>query len=137
MTGLWNVAVFGRSVTFVLQTLRSAVGGETFDRWYLPQVEKMQSDALFVYFRDLRNEILKEGGPAATASIYIEHLELDDLQSLMANPPPGATEFFVGDSLGGSGWVVAMPDGSTEKFYVRLPASVQMETTFHLSRSSY
>ncbi|TOC21281.1 hypothetical protein CGJ88_25700, partial [Vibrio parahaemolyticus] len=35
-TGLRNLIVFGRSVTFVLQNLRTAVGKERFDAWYEP-----------------------------------------------------------------------------------------------------
>lgn len=31
---------------------------------------------------------------------------------------------FVGDSYGGSGWLIDMPDGTQEKFYVDLPKSL-------------
>jgi hypothetical protein len=55
--GLHNAVVFGRSVTFVLQTLRS-VDREGFDRWYLPYQKQMQDDPLLRYFNELRNIIL-------------------------------------------------------------------------------
>jgi hypothetical protein len=130
MLGIRNVAVFGRSVTFVLQTLRS-VDANAFDSWYKPHVEVMRADPLLIYFNDLRSEILKEGGPALSADLYVEHLNTSDLESVMANPPPGAKSFFIGDSLGGSGWEVGLPDGSIEKYYVQLPAAVRMQTTLH------
>jgi hypothetical protein len=39
----------------------------------------------------------------------------------------------MGDSLGGSGWEVRLPDGATEKYYVKLPDAVKMESTFHFA----
>ena len=39
--------------------------------------------------------------------------------------PPGATSFFIGDELGGTGWEVPQPDGSTEKvLYFDLPEEI-------------
>ena len=55
------MVVFGRSVTNVLQTLRS-VDREGFDRWYLPYRKQMEDDALLRYFYRLRSIILKEVG---------------------------------------------------------------------------
>jgi hypothetical protein len=48
----------------------------------------------------------------------------------MQNPPPGAKSLFVADELGGSGWVIEMPDGWIEKYYVALPESVKIATSF-------
>ena len=39
-------------------------------------------------------------------------------------PPPHAESAFMGDSEGRSGWIVKMPDGSTEKYFVKVPESV-------------
>lgn len=122
-SGLRNVAVFGRSVTFVLQTLR-AVDAERFDTWYEPWKAEMQKDPLLRYFVALRNTIEKEGGPDTSLSMQIEYLDTRDLQPLMDNPPPGASSFFVGDYVGGSGWEIELPDGRIEKFYVSLPEQV-------------
>jgi hypothetical protein len=133
LVGIRNVAVFGRSVTFVLQNLRSTVPDDGFDRWYLPKEEAMRADPLLGYFVNLRNEILKRGGPTPRASHHIEYLNLDDLAPLMANPPPGARRFFVGDTLGGSGWEVELPDGSLESYYVQLPDAVRMESWLHFT----
>jgi hypothetical protein len=51
---------------------------------------------------------------------------------LKANPPPNAEAFFLGDTLGGNGWVVRMPDGSTEHVYVELPEDVDIESRLEL-----
>ena len=56
--GASNLAVFGRSVTLVLQTMRS-VDEERFNNWYEPRVEAMKADPLLAWFVDLRNEILE------------------------------------------------------------------------------
>jgi hypothetical protein len=130
MIGVHNLAVFGRSVTLVLQTMRS-VDLNAFTQWYEPREEAMRQDPLLKYFVNLRNEILKEGSPKATSSIYIEHLNTADIAPLMAHPPPGAKDFFIGDTLGGSGWIVELPDGSQEKYYVQLPSAVKMESRLH------
>lgn len=129
MTGLRNVAVFGRSVTLVLQNLRHIEDG--FEEWYAHPVEAMKKDPLMRYFVRVRNEVLKEGGPTTTSSIHIEHLNTADLAPLMQNPPPGAKAFFVGDTVGGSGWEIEFPDGSTEKYYVQLPESVRIESELY------
>jgi hypothetical protein len=129
--GIHNVAVFGRSVTIALQNLRTVVG-EDFDRWYEPHVEVMKANPLFEYFKKLRNEILKEGPPPITNSATIKNFDSAKMARLTANPPPGATGFFIGDTLGGSGWVIEMPDGSKEKFYVTLPNDIEVTTALHL-----
>jgi hypothetical protein len=130
LIGLRNLVVFGRSITFILQTLRR-VDRDRFNGWYAPFKKEMRDDALMKYFAELRNTILKVGGPKTTQAMYVEHLDFRDLQPLMENPPPGAKRFFIGDQLGGSGWEIELPDGSIEKYYVELPIAVRMETTFH------
>lgn len=129
--GIQNVAVFGRSVTLALQNLRTVVG-DTFDEWYQAHVTAMKSDPLFAYFRDLRNEVLKEGPPPTSVHMHIKHMNGSDFQRLMANPPPGAKGFFMGDQLGGSGWEVELPDGTTAKFYVQLPPELAVTINLHL-----
>jgi hypothetical protein len=130
--GLHNVIVFGRAVTFVLQNLRTVDAG-AFDAWYEPRRSEMQTDPLLRYFHRLRNELEKEGGADTAASVYIKHLDTDDLAPLMANPPPGASGFFIGDVAGGSGWEVPLPDGASAKYYVKLPDTISIQTSMHLS----
>jgi len=129
--GIYNVAVFGRSVPLVLENMRS-VDRPGFNQWYERYEAEMASDPVMSYFTGLRNEILKEGPPAPTASAYIEHLDGADIARLTDSPPPGAKGFFIGDSLGGSGWEIEMPDSKTAKFYVQIPPSIRVKTSLHL-----
>lgn len=132
--GIQNVAVFGRSVTFALQNLRTVVGKAAFDEWYIPHLEAMKRDPIFDYFSDLRNEILKEGPPRTGVSAHMEHLNTWELERLRASGPPGTKSFFIGDALGGSGWIVELPDGTQQKFYVQLPNDLarRITVTLHL-----
>jgi hypothetical protein len=131
MSGLRNVAVFGRAVTNVLQNLRSVVGAQVFNEWYAPLQEKMREDELLRYFYKLRSEVLKEGTLETNTSTYIASLNSGDLRPITQNPPPGAKGFFVIDALGGSGWEVELPDGSVVKYYIALPDHVQNQITTH------
>jgi len=129
--GIYNVAVFGRSVTLVLQNFRT-IDRKKFDEWYAPYLKVLSTDPLFYrYFNDLRNEILKEGPPDVTSSMYVPYLDGAMMAQLTANPPPGATSFFIGDRLGGSGWEIELPDGTVQKYYVTLPAEFGIQLRLH------
>jgi hypothetical protein len=129
--GLHNVIVFGRAVTFTLQNLRT-IDADAFDAWYIPRQKEMQADPLMKHFNRLRTELEKEGGADTIGSMRLEYLNSDDIAALMANPPPGANHFFIGDAAGGSGWEVALPDGTTAKYYVQLPSTVRVQTSMNL-----
>lgn len=122
MAGLRNLVVFGRAVTNVLQNLRSTES--TFDDWYAPFVEEMKADPVLNYFYEMRTEILKTGSIRTTVSTYISNFSLGRDLHKFGPPPPGARSFFIGDQLGGTGWEVPQPDGSTEKYYVNLPGEI-------------
>jgi hypothetical protein len=117
--GLRNMVVFGRSVTQVAQTWR-AIDRDRFDAWYAPYETEMAKDPLTVYFNTLRSIILKEGAPQVGTSFSVMYLDTADLPPA----PPGAGAFFMGDPMGGSGWEIEQPDGTTEKFYVDLPPEI-------------
>lgn len=121
-TGLRNLIAFGRSVTFVMQNLRG-VSGLDFDSWYLPHQEMLKADPLMRYFVDARNELEKQGKLSVATSCNINAFSPGDMKKF-GRPPRGATSFFIGDQLGGSGWMVELSDGKTEKYYVELPSSV-------------
>lgn len=65
-SGLQIICAFGRSVTIALQRLRNIE--PVFDEWYEPYRAEMQGDELLVYFKDLRNTILKTGEMPPMAS---------------------------------------------------------------------
>lgn len=121
-----NILVFGRSVTFVLQNLRSTVGAKEFDSWYFPIQEEMRKDQLLKLMKDARNDLEKKGSFSSHSSIQIRNLSTDDLKKYTDNPPPYAVSFFIGDKYGGSGWEIALPDGTTEHLYVELDDGIAM-----------
>lgn len=120
ITGLHNVAVWGRAFSNVLQNLRSAV--PDFDEWYSPFRETMKNDEICQFFYRMRTEMLKEGRSAHSSATQISSFTTNDLSRF--HRPAGATAFFMGDETGGSGWIVVLPDGTEEKFYVELPADI-------------
>ena len=122
MVGLRNLVVFGRAVTNVLQNL-SNIEPE-FDDWYGKYQDEMKADELMKYFYKLRSEILKEGKLDVGVGVHIKHLSLPNDMSRFGRPPPNAKSFFIGDRLGGTGWVVQLADGSTENYYVDLPSDI-------------
>jgi hypothetical protein len=131
-SGIRNVVVWGRVVTATLCKLKHQVAG--FDEWWTPIADELHSDPEFHYLYDLSNDVRHAGtfGRVAT-STHIKHMNTADLQPLLANPPPGARNFFVGDRWGGSGWEVVLPDGTTGQFYVTLPADVDITTWLHFT----
>jgi hypothetical protein len=126
LPGLRNVAVFGRAVTLVLQNLRSTE--KKFDEWYGGYQKQMEKDELMRYFVTLRNNIEKRGKISTSVTIHNLTLRMPGDLLRLAPPPPGATGFFIGDQLGGSGWEVKRPDGSVEKYYVALPSEIASVT---------
>ena len=122
MSGLRNLIVFGRSVTFVIQNLRSVFPDE-FDTWYQAEQELLRQDPLARYFVEARNALEKQGKLSVGTSAFISSFSGTDIRKF-GPPPAGAKSFFIGDSLGGSGWEVELSEGNTEKYYVNLPASI-------------
>jgi hypothetical protein len=130
MPGLRNLVVFGHATTQAIQNLRSLE--QTFDDWYAPIRADMRADPLMKFFWDLRSEILKEGTAGQIGdSLHIHHLDSHDLQPILSNPPPGARGFFIGDSLGGNGWEIELPDGTITKYYIALPDNITVDHAFH------
>ncbi len=135
LAGLRNVAVFGRAVTNSLQTLRStSIGPEVFDAWYGPRQQTMAGDEVLRFFYKLRSEILKEGTVGHLSThVHIVSLTSEDMRRLMANPPPRARSFFIGDQLGRSGWEVETIDGEMEQYFVELPGDIGVVTRLLLA----
>ena len=128
LAGLRNLAVFGRAVTNVLQKLRSIE--PTFDKWYSKYVAEMKNDPLLKYFYKMRSEILKEGFLRTTSSLYIREFNSSTDMERIGIPPPNAKSVFMGDQIGGVGWIVELPDGTEEKYYGTLPSDIGKLTMF-------
>jgi len=121
IVGIWNLIVFGRAVTNVLQNLRGLT--PEFEQWYKPYKEKMQADPLMKFFYKQRSEILKEGKLDVHSSVRLSGNPMLLLQKYPK--PPHAKSFFIGDQIGGTGWEVEMSDGTIEKYYIELPNQIQ------------
>jgi len=127
--GLRNLVVFGRAVTNVLQNLRATEA--RFDAWYAPYVVEMGADPLMRYFYELRSVILKQGAVTTTPSVNVEDFDSRRDRHLWGNPPPNATRMFIGDQLGGAGWLVKRTDGTEDPYYVTLPKHI-IDARLHL-----
>ena len=57
------------------------------------------------------------------------------MQELSKVAPPNTVSTFFGDQLGGNGWEVRMPDGSTEKVYFDLPPGSDVESALTFPES--
>lgn len=130
--GLRNLVVFSRAVTNVLRNLRSPEAG--FDAWYEPDVVEMRADPLMRYFYKLRSAILKQGEVTTTPSVNVEGFDFSRDRHLWGNPPPNAAAMFIGDQLGGAGWLVKRSDGTEDPYYVKLPKHI-MDARLHLPES--
>ena len=108
LSGLRNLVVFGRAITNVLQNLRGTE--PNFDEWYGKYRDEMESDPLMRYFYALRTKILKEGLLETMTCVYIGRLSLPEDMSRFGPPPLNAKAFFIGDSVGGSGWEIELPE---------------------------
>jgi len=94
----------------------------------------MRSDPLLKHFYRLRSEILKVGSTGTAVSTYISSFSpARDLRKF-GPPPTGATSFFIGGRLGGTGWEVRRADGSVERYYVILPGEIGT-VRVHLDRA--
>jgi hypothetical protein len=122
MSGLRNLVVFGRAVTNVLQNLRSV--RPDFDEWYEPVRSDLESSPLMKFFYQLRSEILKKGEAGVSSRLHIKSFSPATDMAKFGKPPKNARRFFMGDSLGGTGWEVEVAPGTMEKYYVDLPLDI-------------
>ena len=62
LLGFLGVVVFGRSMTLVMQNLRSH-DREGFNKWYAPWQAEMKADPLMRYFYELRTTVIHQDAP--------------------------------------------------------------------------
>ncbi|TSA26595.1 hypothetical protein D4R71_03540 [bacterium] len=133
-----RVAVEGRSITNILQNLRSVI--DNFDVWYQPFVVEMSNDPLLKYFYQLRTSTLKKGddkikgvrvSARSNASISlnpkgidVKYIDDHNIEHILFHPQPQNTiSKFLGDQEGGAGFVLKTPDGKEVKQYVYIPSN--------------
>lgn len=66
--GFFGVVVFGRSMTLVMQALRTH-DRDAFESWYAPWQEEMKADDLMRYFAELRTTIIHLDSPAIAITL--------------------------------------------------------------------
>src|SRR6266478_9237300 len=69
LLGFLGVVVFGRSMTLVMQNLRTH-DRDAFDGWYVPWKEEMKDDPLMRYFYDLRTKVIHHDAPAISIMLF-------------------------------------------------------------------
>jgi len=133
-----RVAVEGRSITNILQNLRSVI--DNFNEWYQPFVDEMKNDPLLKYFYQLRTSTLKKGddkikGVRVSArsnasislnpkGIEVKYIDDNNIEHILFHPQPQNTiSKFLGDQEGGSGFVLKTPNGKEIKQYVYIPSN--------------
>lgn len=126
-----NFITRGRSVTFIIQNLKSVVEVETFNNWYIPWQNKMKQNEILKVLVTMRNEIEKQGKIETSVGVYIEKLDSNDID--LSNPPSNAVSYFIGDQIGGSGWEIELEDGCKEKIYVDLPGGINVDINLNIS----
>lgn len=136
LLGLRNLVIWGRVVTNTLQKLKSVMDRVAVKAWWQPYADEMERDPEFKYIYDYRNQIDHEGlvGPLTNAT-YISSFSSTDMRFMRTPPPVPHASFFIGDQWGGNGWMVQQPDGTVEKYYVKMPPEWgdRVTNTLHFS----
>lgn len=127
ISGITNAIVFGRSVTNVIYKLVSRV--DNFETWYREQTAEMGADSGFHRLYKMRSEILKEGAVSTGIHVRIGYIDDSLIHRMRQDAPPGAGDLFVGDETGGSGFLMTLPDGTTEKYYMAMPERASITST--------
>lgn len=128
---LKNLITTGRSVTFVIQNFKNDVGADEFDSWYGTWQDKMRQDKIMDKFKNLRNNIEKQGKlERSSITLKIDSLNTADLAKIPV--PHNAVGRFLFDSLGRSGWIVDIGNGQTDKIFFNMPDSVKASISYEI-----
>ena len=129
--GFRNVAVFGRMVTFVTNNLRDKLDG--FEEWDAAAKERHFGDGLGRLMNDMRLAFEKQATNPIASHTHIKHFDSSMMQKFPK--PEGAVAFFMGDKVGGSGWMIETPDGAHIPYYIDLPGDVAEVTVVAVNKN--
>lgn len=89
LLGFLGVVVFGRSMTLVMQNLRT-YDREAFERWHEPWQEEMKGDPLMLYFYKLRTMVVHKDAPAIGSVLAATGKSAPPIGSITVDdlPPP-------------------------------------------------
>lgn len=125
-TNFTNLLIWSRILINETENLKSC-DRKKFEGWYAQYRRELFGDGshgpdpLLDYFIQARNQLEHQGIIKVGWSINIHHLNIPGDLLKYGPAPPGARGFFLGDQLGGIGWLVDLPNGSQAKYYVNLP----------------
>ncbi len=133
-TNLANLLIWSRILINETENMKS-FDKARFEKWYAPYRRELfkvsdaeKPDPLLDYFINARNELEHRGTINVGRVTHVKHLSLPQDALKLGPPPIGAKGFFIGDELGGSGWMVELPDGNKGKLYVEFSRE-QVETS--------
>jgi len=125
-TNFTNLLIWSRIVINEIENLKSC-DRKKFDEWYSTYKKDLfgegdaSPDPLLDYFIQARNQLEHQGIVKVGWSIKVHHLNIPEDLLKYGPAPPGARGVFLGDQLGGIGWLVDLPDKGQAKYYVNLP----------------
>jgi hypothetical protein len=118
--GFRNVAIYGKMVTFCTNNLRGKIEG--FEDWDRTAKQKYFDNDVARAMTVARNQFEKQAINPIASATYIRSFRPEDMAKFPK--PPNAISFFIGDRMGGSGWMVQMDNGDKLRFYVDLPPEI-------------
>jgi hypothetical protein len=118
--GFRNVAIYGKMVTFCTNNLRGKVDG--FEEWDAAAKQTYFDNDVARVMTDARNQFEKQASNPIFSSTHIKSFSPQDLAKI--SKPANATGFFIGDRMGGSGWMLQMKNGDKLPFYIDLPPEI-------------
>ena len=120
LAGLRNVVMFGNLVGTSFEELRDA--GPAGSDWYKSIRKKIAESPVTRLFRELHAEFRKRDAAGVSSQARLRTFNYPADLDKLGKRPPRATELFMGDEIGGTGWEVVLSAERRGRFYVVLPA---------------
>jgi hypothetical protein len=120
VAGLRNVVMFGAMVHASFEELRDA--SPEGREWYKSIRKKIADSVVTRLFRELHDEFRKRDAAGVSSQARLKTFNYPQDLDKLGKRPPRATELFMGDEIGGTGWEVELAPGRRGKYYVVLPA---------------
>jgi hypothetical protein len=120
LPGLRNVVMFGNLVAASFEELRDC--GPAGAGWYKSIRKKIADSPVARLFRELHAEFRKRDAAGVSSQARLRTFNYPADLDKLGKRPPRATELFMGDEIGGTGWEVVLAPDRRGRFYVVLPA---------------
>jgi hypothetical protein len=120
LAGLRNVVMFGNFVGTSFEELRDT--GPAGADWYKSIRKKIADSPVTRLFRELHAEFRKRDAAGVSSQARLRTFNYPADLDKLGKRPPRATELFMGDEIGGTGWEVELAPERRGRFYVVLPA---------------